>query len=207
MTHLTRNVLWLGFFASILFAWAWLYTMASGMDLDLIGRPGPMGERMAAMNPWMEMGAGMPMAQFGPLFLMWAVMMAAMMLPTLVPTLRAYEDLITSADGTWSGWLGVLLGYALVWVCFAAIIAGVREVTHIAPADEKGEIIGAAVTQTGVINYPFRALGLCAGMTTARFTTTTEVYPDSPKATPEVCNTAQVAAVRAGLDHALSSVR
>jgi predicted metal-binding membrane protein len=100
--------------------------MASGMDLDLIGRPGPMGERMAAMNPWMEMGAGMPMAQFRPLFLMWAVMMAAMMLPTLVPTLRAYEDLITSADGTWSGWLGVLLGYALVWVCFAAIIAGVQ---------------------------------------------------------------------------------
>lgn len=86
----------------------------------------------------------------------------------------------------------------------AAIIAGVEQVTHIAPADEHGEIIGATVTQRGVINYPFAALGLCASITGARFTSTTEVYPDSPKATPALCNAAQVAAVRAALDHALA---
>jgi hypothetical protein len=86
----------------------------------------------------------------------------------------------------------------------AAIIAGVEQVTHIAPADEHGEIIGAKVTQRGVINYPFAALGLCASVSRARFTSTTEVYPDSPKATPELCNAAQVAAVRAALDHALA---
>jgi hypothetical protein len=87
----------------------------------------------------------------------------------------------------------------------AAIIAGVAEVTHIAPADDAGQIIGSDVTQPGVINYPCRELGLCAGMTDARFTTTTEVYPDSPKATPTICNAAQVAAVRAGLDFALQN--
>jgi len=87
----------------------------------------------------------------------------------------------------------------------AAIIAGVEAVTHIAPADEHGEIIGSPVTQRGVINYPNAELGLCAGMTGARFTTTTEVYPDSPRATPELCTAAQVAAVRAGLDFALLS--
>ena len=87
----------------------------------------------------------------------------------------------------------------------AAIIAGVAEVTHIAPADDAGQIIGSDVTQSGVINYPCRELGLCAGMTDARFTTTTEVYPDSPKATPTICNAAQVAAVRAGLDFALQN--
>jgi hypothetical protein len=86
----------------------------------------------------------------------------------------------------------------------AAIIAGVEQVTHIAPADEHGEIIGVKVTQHGVINYPFAALGLCASMTSARFTSTTEVYPDSPNVTPERCNDAQVAAVRAALDHALA---
>ncbi|MCP3978618.1 MAG: M14 family metallocarboxypeptidase [bacterium] len=85
----------------------------------------------------------------------------------------------------------------------AAIIAGVQQVTHIAPADAKGQIIGSDVTQTGVINYPLRELGLCAGVTGARFTTTTEVYPDSADVTPEICNQAQIAAVRAGLDHAL----
>ncbi len=88
----------------------------------------------------------------------------------------------------------------------AAIIAGVEAVTHIAAADTNGEIIGSPVTQHGVINYPLEALGLCAGVTKARFTSTTEVYPDSPKATPEVCNAAQVAAVRAALDHALAQV-
>jgi hypothetical protein len=85
-----------------------------------------------------------------------------------------------------------------------AIIAAVEQVTHIAPADEKGEIIGDKVVSPGVIEYPFKSLGLCAGMTNARYTTTTEVYPDSPRATPEQCDEAQAAAVRAGLDFALA---
>ena len=85
-----------------------------------------------------------------------------------------------------------------------AIIEAVEKVTHIAPADGSGEIIGSAVVQPGVINYPVRKLGLCAGVTNARYTTTTEVYPDSPRATPAQCNAAQVAAIRAGLDFALA---
>lgn len=85
----------------------------------------------------------------------------------------------------------------------AAIIDGVGRVTHIALADDHGQIIGSDVTQPGVINYPNSELGLCAGVTGARFTTTTEVYPDSPKATPAICIDAQVAAVRAGLDFVL----
>jgi Protein of unknown function (DUF2817) len=87
----------------------------------------------------------------------------------------------------------------------AAIISGVEAVTHIAPPDDAGQIIGSDVTQNGVINYPCKELGLCAGLTGARYTTTTEVYPDSPKATPEICNDAQVAAVRAGLEYALAN--
>jgi hypothetical protein len=86
----------------------------------------------------------------------------------------------------------------------AAVITGVEEVTHIAPSDDAGQIIGSEVTQHGVINYPVKELGLCAGITNARFTTTTEVYPDSPNATPEICNDAQVAAVRAALDFVLT---
>lgn len=88
----------------------------------------------------------------------------------------------------------------------AAIIAAVLGVTHIAPADAAGEIIGSPMTQPGVINYPFNDLGLCAGMTRARFTSTTEVYPDSPRATDDICNDAQVAAVRGALDFALRNV-
>ncbi len=86
----------------------------------------------------------------------------------------------------------------------AAIIRSVAEVTHIAPPDENGQIIGADVTQPGVIHYPFTALGLCGGLTRARYTSTTEVYPDSPKATPEICVQAQVAALRGAFEHALA---
>lgn len=85
-----------------------------------------------------------------------------------------------------------------------AIIAKVEQVTHIAPADAKGEIIGSTVVTPGVIRYPLRKLGLCAGMTDARFKTTTEVYPDSPRATPQQCNAAQVAAVCAAIDFVLA---
>jgi hypothetical protein len=86
-----------------------------------------------------------------------------------------------------------------------AVIAAVAKVTHIAPADANGEIIGSPVVSPGVINYPVKALGLCTSITTARFRTITEVYPDSPRATPDQCNAAQVAAVRAAIDFALRS--
>lgn len=86
-----------------------------------------------------------------------------------------------------------------------AVNVAVAEVTHIAPSDAKGEIIGSPVVAPGVILYDYKALGLCAGMTDARFTTTTEVYPDSPRATPRICNAAQVAAVRAAIDYVLSA--
>jgi hypothetical protein len=84
-----------------------------------------------------------------------------------------------------------------------AIIEAVARITHIAPADGKNEIIGSRIISPGVIEYPLRKLGLCAGITGARYTTTTEVYPDSPRATPEQCNAAQVAAVCAALEFAL----
>ncbi len=85
-----------------------------------------------------------------------------------------------------------------------AIIAAVERVTHIAPADPDGTIIGSLVVAHGVIEYDLVPLGLCAGVTGARYTTTTEVYPDSPRATPEQCNDAQAAAVRAALEFALA---
>jgi len=68
-----------------------------------------------------------------------------------------------------------------------AIIEAVARITHIAPADDRNEIIGSPLVAPGVINYPLRELGLCAGISGARYTTTTEVYPDSPRATPELC--------------------
>jgi hypothetical protein len=84
-----------------------------------------------------------------------------------------------------------------------AIIAAVAKVTHIAPPDSNGQLIGSDVISPGVIEYAVRDLGLCTGITNARYTTVTEVYPDSPRANAEQCNGAQVAAVCAAIEFAL----
>lgn len=88
-----------------------------------------------------------------------------------------------------------------------AIIEAVAKVTHIAPADEQGRLIGAPISQFGVINYPTKSLGLCTGFSDARFNTTTEVYPDSPQADAENCILAQVVAVTSALDYILNQLK
>jgi len=85
------------------------------------------------------------------------------------------------------------------------VVEAVANITHIAPADAKGQIIGADVVAPGVILYPFKDLGLCAGLTDAPYTTTTEVYPDSARTTPAECVEAQVAAVRAAIAYVLAA--
>jgi len=87
-----------------------------------------------------------------------------------------------------------------------AIIAEVERVTHIAQPDTRGEIIGSPVIAHGVIEYPLAQLALCPSITNARFKTTTEVYPDSARTTPDICTLAQVTAVRAALDFALAHI-
>ncbi|RCU49996.1 DUF2817 domain-containing protein [Corallincola holothuriorum] len=85
-----------------------------------------------------------------------------------------------------------------------AVIDAVEKVTHIAPPDENGMIIGAPLEQKGVINYAKTKLALCGGFSKAAFVTTTEVYPDSPKVDDENCIQAQIAAVTGGLDYLLA---
>ena len=86
-----------------------------------------------------------------------------------------------------------------------AVIDAVAQVTHIAPPDARGLIIGCPLQSPGVISYAVARKGLCAAITAARFSTTTEVYPDSPRTTPQQCRDAQVAAVRAAIAYALSA--
>ena len=160
---MVRSALWLSFFTIILLAWWMMYMMAMQMDLDLIGRPGEMGQRMAAMDPRMDMK--MPMSEFGPLFAMWAIMMAAMMLPTMVPTLRAYEMLMVSADGTRAGWLGILSGYMIAWVAFAALIAGVQLAL----------LFGGVIDMLGIPNSTLFAGGLLIVVGLFQFTRAKEI--------------------------------
>ena len=85
-----------------------------------------------------------------------------------------------------------------------AIIDSVAKVTHIAPADNDGKLIGVSLEQFGVINYAARELGLCMGLTDAPYVTTTEVYPDSPLVDDENCIIAQVAVITGALNYLLA---
>src|SRR5690606_24328997 len=85
------------------------------------------------------------------------------------------------------------------------ITAAVSQVTHLAPATAQCRIIGSPGVAPGGIAYPVAELGLCVGITGAPYVTATEVSPDSPRATPEQCNQAQVAAVCAALDYVLAN--
>ncbi len=84
-----------------------------------------------------------------------------------------------------------------------AIVDAVRDVTHIAPTDENGEIYGVKALQPGVIytNVP----GVSPMATNPRYAVTTEVYPDSEQIPLQQREAqtiaAQVAAVTAGMDH------
>lgn len=85
-----------------------------------------------------------------------------------------------------------------------AIIDSVKQVTHIAPPDDEGLIIGCKPSQEGVIYYPAKSVHLCSSVTNAAYATTTEVYPDSPKVDDDNCNQAQVAAITGALDYVLN---
>ena len=87
-----------------------------------------------------------------------------------------------------------------------SVIDSVRKVTHIAPADARGMLIGVPIESDGVINYDMKKLFLCGGFSNAEYSTTTEVYPDSPKVNAENCNLAQVMAIVGGLDFILTKI-
>jgi hypothetical protein len=81
-----------------------------------------------------------------------------------------------------------------------AVIEAVKKVTHIAPPDINGNIIDEPVVKEGIIVIPATKLGLCCSVTGGTYVTTTEVYPDSPKASADICNRAQVAAITGALE-------
>ena len=109
--NLLISLLWLVFFTLIFFSWLYIYNMSLSMGLNWSGKK-VMPMEMQTMNM-------SSMISLKMLFLMWSIMMIAMMLPAMVPTFRSYQDLIKSADGTWLGWIGVLLGYIIIWIGFS----------------------------------------------------------------------------------------
>lgn len=90
-------------------ALAWLYLFTVGGDMP------PSGSNPAQLRPWQTTDIGLT-------FVMWAVMMVAMMLPGAAPTLLLYATVSSRQreSGGWGGSMPVFtLGYVLVWTAFS----------------------------------------------------------------------------------------
>ena len=103
--------------STVLFAISAAVTIVWGMSMSAMGgMPMPGGWTMSMA--WMRM-PGQSFAIMAMSFLgMWVVMMMAMMLPSLVPMLRRYRDVVGGVAGPRLGWLTALVGaaYFFVWI-------------------------------------------------------------------------------------------
>ncbi len=65
-----------------------------------------------------------------PLFTMWSLMAAAMMLPTFVPALAVYDGLRSAGAGSRAGFFGLVSGYLAVWTAFSGLMAVGQAALH-----------------------------------------------------------------------------
>jgi predicted metal-binding membrane protein len=80
---------------------------------------------------YMPMTSAWTPVQTGLMVLMWAVMMAAMMLPSAVPMVLAYDRMDgRSAEGRVGSTSLFTTGYVLVWTAFAVGATGLQWVLH-----------------------------------------------------------------------------
>jgi len=103
---------------------------------------------------------------------MWAVMMAAMMLPSLVPMLRRYREAAGGADARWLGARTVLVGvgYFFVWTVIGMAVfpvgvgVGVAEMLHPGLSRAVPVAVGLLVVLVGAVQltaWKARVLACC----------------------------------------------
>ena len=111
---------WLGFFAAVLAAWAALFAMQPAPDVaDLT--------RLYGSDFWASLCAPVTGASaFGPVFLMWALMSAAMMMPTLVPALKTYRNHGHAGASSGTTFTVMIAAYLVLWLGFSALAAGAQ---------------------------------------------------------------------------------
>lgn len=109
-----RLIVLLGIALVIILAWTYLVKSALAMS-------------QATMTQMMSWGA----AEFVSLFIMWAIMMMAMMLPSAIPMILRYERLAQKRDKRPVSHTAMFVaGYATVWVGFSLLATSVQWVLH-----------------------------------------------------------------------------
>ncbi len=113
-----RSPHWLVLFGAVLSSWIVLYAMAVPPDLRD-------ASRVFGAEFWSDLCAVTPdLAGYGKLVLMWALMSTAMMLPTTLPALAAYDDL--GASGAETQPIALIAGFLTIWWGFSVLAAGLQ---------------------------------------------------------------------------------
>jgi predicted metal-binding membrane protein len=105
-----QGLLWLGFFALILLAWGGIFAQVAQAPIGL----------------WGVLCTTAAAAGFFDLWAMWALMAAAMMLPTFVPALRTFVNMGAAGATRPIEAAALVAGYALVWVAGSALGAAAQ---------------------------------------------------------------------------------
>lgn len=148
---------WIGFFALVLGAWGLLFAAAAG----IAGHGGAtgLGPGMAWTTPLLHsLSMHVPWhtadlhSNLTLVVAMWSLMSLAMMAPTAVPMLRAYQDLVEGSAGRIprTDFFALVSGYVAVWVVFS-IGAGIAQYALTS---------GGFVTHAGVSAAPWLTAGL-----------------------------------------------
>src|SRR2546429_394764 len=109
--------------SALLFVASVAATIVSCASMSAMGEMSmPGGWTMSMM--WMRMPGQTWFGAAASFVGMWVVMMGAMMLPSLVPVLWRYRQVVEAAGGRRLGWLTTLAGtgYFFVWTVFGAAV-------------------------------------------------------------------------------------
>lgn len=111
---------WLGFFTLVLAAWTVLYQMQPGAaEAEML--------RIYGAGFWAALCAPVTdKSGFFTVFLMWALMSAAMMAPTFAPTLKTYRDLTHTEAANIRTFYTLIFAYLSVWLVFSALASGTQ---------------------------------------------------------------------------------
>lgn len=122
-------VLWAGFFALVIVAWAALWAMVQ----DRAVWAGPLGLALLADL----CGPGANDAGWPALAAMWAAMAAGMMAPTAVPAFATWAAMPPRASGGAAGTAALAAGYLALWLAaaggFAAVQAALARLALVGP--------------------------------------------------------------------------
>ena len=111
-----RALVVLSILAMCALAWAYLFYLVAEMP--------PMASGMVSMSMAMPADHAWELPDFAAMFVMWSVMMVAMMLPSATPMILLYEQINRKRESQGGNRNSIVLfigGYLLVWIGFSVL--------------------------------------------------------------------------------------